>query len=205
MHINNIREAQQSLAKLMFTRHYDMGSWIEEEEDCGTTLCLGGIACTLSLKSNALQPSPYNLVYKGFRQKLMPAVLLTQKEIESIALDFFGINESDYLGFSPDALDNIFFYGEWPEGLQAIYDFNVDEALYYLEEGSLYNFLLEVWMPQSFFKTLAGYIGLECLIEHGPLWTQPTRDWQAADFVSHNPEAISRFIAIAQQLLNQKA
>jgi hypothetical protein len=202
MNIENIKKTQEALARLMFTQHYDMGEWIGQD-DCGTTLCLAGIASALSFESNSLLPSPNNL-HNNFRKKLLPAIHHTHNRIKHRALDFFGIDESDYPCLSPDEPDNIFFYTEWPEGLQVIYDFDVPDTIAELGKGFLYYFVLaHPDLPDSFFKTLAGYLGLECLIERGPLWTQPARHWQAADFVSYYPGAVSRFISIAEELLGK--
>lgn len=203
MNRENIQKVQEVLARLMFTEHYHMGDWIGSAE-CGTTLCLAGIATGLSFQSRALQPSIDNLSFGyTYRKKLFSVLHCVFHTIKARALEFFGIDESEYSYMSPDEPDNIFFYDEWPEGLQAIYDFDVTHAIAELDQGSLYHFVLEhPELPKSFFKTLAGYLGLECLIERGPLWTQPARYWRAADFVSFYPEAVTRFISIAEELGN---
>jgi hypothetical protein len=208
MDVQNIRNAQYWLARLMFTRHFDMGDWIGPANRV-TSLCLAGIASALSFQSETLQPSIDNLSseYTVYRRKLFSVLdSPNNAAIKVRALSFFGIDNSEHSFPSLDEPDTIFFYTKWPQGLQIIYTLDVDNAIAILNKDSLHHFVLSrPDLPDSFFETLAGYLGLECLIKHGPLWSQPTRHWEAADFVSRNPEAVNGFIAIAQQLLNQKA
>ena len=210
MDAENIKRTQKALARLMFTNHYNMGEWIGSNE-CGTTLCLGGLACSLALSLDELHPSVDNLQRKTYRSHIRTLCTGSsstsyEDNVKQKALEFFGLRSS------VDA-DDLFYSVRWPCGLVALYDFTRSTALNNLDrydstsnndvtDSRLYKFVLENYtLPRSFFATLAGYLALQSLIDFGEEWRLHTYWYSPADFVSRNPEAVSRFISIAQELL----
>jgi hypothetical protein len=214
MHVENIKRTQEALARLMFTNHYRMDCWIESNE-CGTTLCLGGLACSLFHSLDWLNPSVDNLQRKNFRSSIKTlyggSSLSFEDNVKQKALRFFGLVSSPR-----QLVDNIFYSNRWPCGLVALYAFTRSTALDNLDrydstsnddptDSRLYRFVSENYtLPRSFFSTLAGYLALQSLIDFGEEWVMATYWWCPADFVSRNPEAVNRFIAISQELLATK-
>jgi hypothetical protein len=142
MNIENIKKTQEALAKIMFSSHYNMGSWLDTAE-CGTTLCLGGIACTLSLSLQELNPSLKNLQENNFRTIIKPLLinkssLPVDESIKQEAQRFLGLAYSKYS-------DNIFYSLCWPRGLTALYDFTTSMAIQdrdkYQPNDFLYDFV----------------------------------------------------------------
>lgn len=203
MNRENIQKVQEALARLMFTNHYNMGSWLDTAE-CGTTLCIGGIACILSLSLDNLNPSPNNLQENNFRTLVKPlfseSSLPVDEAVKQQAQRFLGLSYFK---------DSIFYALSWPRGLVALYEFTTARAIQDLDKYQandlLYNFVsANPTLPRSFWRTLGGYLALQSLIDYGDDWKADTFYYSPSDFVSFNQEAVARFIVIAQELLAAK-
>lgn len=222
MNIKNIKKVQESLLGLLFTRHYNMHHFYHTGE-CGTTLCLAGIAAMLSTKNPALKPLSSNLRNEFDFEETANLALDVSKDyslgdrIYESALSAFEINDEL-------ARPAIFYLSSWPLALQDFYklaQFNIDSNfltanLVIFIEGSLskthyYDQLLARmgtiryrYLHYSFWKILAGYLALESFIKYGDSWVETTAHWSMRDFLDDNPEAVERFISAAQNQLASK-
>jgi hypothetical protein len=165
----NLRILQDTLAGLAFTDHFYMGQWTRPFSDlfghhkCGTSLCIGGLATSLQLskiKQN-YQPTLDNLSSETLYDQLH------EQWLEEDNFNFFIFHASNYLEIPCDSLAPIWHKHVWPTALAELY-----AAVYHSQIRQKYlsifpNSPLSGYpIPDSFWKTLAGFLALEAFYEY---------------------------------------
>jgi hypothetical protein len=224
MNVENIRKTQEALLELLFSRHFSIHHFYHTGE-CGTTLCLAGIAAMLSTNNPSLEPLPSNLCNEfDFEETANLAFDVDEDyslgdRIYETALSVFEINDDL-------AKPAIFYLSSWPPGLQDFYElahFNIDSnfltpslvvfienvlskagSLYYDQSLARMGTTQYRYLHYSFWKILAGYLALESFMKYGDSWVENTDHWSMGDFLRDNPEAVERFISAAKSQLIAK-
>lgn len=186
--VSHIEEVQKVLAGLAYSNHFDMGNWLELGE-CGTTLCLAGIAGALQLQLNKPTPDALNghvyidNYFKGLN-KTYGDHLLQDLEIRNLACRYLILEVSN---------DAIFYVNNWHQVLKQLYYYNKlwPKSIALKEINEVFTTLFpERLFNLSYFRCLAGYLALELYKRKGPLWWYSSADSDEAS----NPISSGKFL-----------
>jgi hypothetical protein len=193
--VSHIEKVQKALAGLAYTSHFDMGDWLELGE-CGTTLCLAGIAGALQLQLDAPTPDALNdRIYLDNYYKALNTVYgedLLHQEIRKLACQYLQLDPSN---------DTIFFVDSWPQVLKQLYHDNKlwPRGIALKEINDVFTTLFpERLFTLTYFRCLAGYLALEFYKRQGAFWwmsgDNPDNSYVSfADFASDYQDIILKF------------
>jgi hypothetical protein len=197
----NLRILQDNLTGLAFTNHFYMAHWTRPFSDlygsyeCGTSLCIGGLATALELSKTkqSYKPSLDNLSNEVLYNELH------QQWCDEDDYNFFIFHASNYLEIPRDNLAPIWHKHVWPTALAELYD-----AVYHSQIRQKYlsifpNSPLSGYsIPDSFWKTLAGFLALEAFYEY----TSDPKDSEA--WVTASAQAIEATLGWPDELHKYK-
>ena len=201
--VSHIEQVQKALAGLAYTSHFDMGEWLELG-DCGTTLCLAGIAGALQLQLDAPTPNALNdRIYLDNYYKALNKTYgedLLHQEIRNLACQYLHLDPSN---------DTIFFVNSWPRILKQLYHYNKlwPKSIALKEINDVFTTLFpERLFTLTYFRCLAGYLALEFYKRQGAFWwmtehyfrtlpgDNPDNTYASfAEFASHYQDIIIKF------------